>query len=299
MILVTGCFGYIGRLLCERLLNEGCSVRGLAFSDEVKTGVHSFDPRLDVWVGDITKKNTLTGIGKSVDVVYHLVGMHGLIEKMRELYVNGTKNLLRELSNSSIKRFIFVSNHAVYGECGDELITESRIVKSEHPFGKISIEAEKYVQFAIGQGVPAIILRVSEVYGPGKYNVFTMINKTGVSLLGDGNNFMSRIHIEDLLNLLVLAKSGLDVGNIYNLSDKLSIRQKEYYQEIEKKSGVKVRWIPAEEVSDRVKLGIHGLRMLSLRLCSDKVTEKLGYCFLYPDAHLGIDSMFNSYLRGE
>ena len=139
MILVTGCFGYIGRLLCERLLNEGCSVRGLAFSDEVKTGVHSFDPRLDVWVGDITKKNTLTGIGKSVDVVYHLVGMHGLIEKMRELYVNGTKNLLRELSNSSIKRFIFVSNHAVYGECGEELITESRIVKSEHPFGKISI----------------------------------------------------------------------------------------------------------------------------------------------------------------
>ncbi len=296
MILITGCGGYIGRRLALSLLNKGKKVRGLVFykntqnmSDLIKLG-------LEVWKGDLLNLETLDGICNDIDVVYHLAGSHSSsIESMSDLYIKGTKNLLDECNRFSVKSCIIASNGAVYGDHGDRVITEKCELKPTHPFGKITLDMENLAfKYHESKSTSTVILRISEVYGPDEYNFIKNRDWNNITLLGNGENFNSRIFIDDVIHMLELAPFRLSPGRAYNVTDNKAVRQRDFYMDLVKvMNGTAPRWIPLESIPDRIKLSIHGLRALSLRLSGEAITKELNYDLIFPTYKEGIEFLID------
>ncbi|PJI06515.1 MULTISPECIES: NAD-dependent epimerase/dehydratase family protein [Clostridium] len=296
MILITGCTGYIGKRLTSAMLKRGFKVRGLVPKSELNKAKPLVNKGMELWKGDLFDSNTLHGIGKNVKVVYHLAGLHSSVEKMNKLYVEGTKSLVNQLNNSSIEEFYFSSSGAVYGDYGDKLLTENYPPEPIHPFGVISANVEKFLlQLFNEKRFPCIIFRIGEVYGPGEYNPLKKASYSGLRGLGNGLNYTSKIHIEDLISILTTSPKKLKVGKIYNLVDDIPVLQKDFYNEIVKISGCPSPiWIPKDTVPERIKLSIHGLRMLSIRMSNASIKKNLNYKFIFPSYHEGLNNLIEN-----
>lgn len=297
MILITGCAGYIGSNLAERLIKDGFNVRGLILPEEMERVSHLVKIGLEVWKGDLLKPETLRGISRNVSIIYHLAGGHfSTVKKIEDIYVEGTRLILEDLNTTKIKAVVIASNGAVYGDCGQCVIKEDFILNPIHPFGRITLKMEQMLfEYQQKKGVPVIILRIAEVYGEGKYNFIKNASFQNLSLLGNGENYNSRIHIEDVLRVLKLAPSKLVPGEVYNVTDDLPVKQIEFYSEISEILGITLpRWIPMEDVTERIKLSIHGLRSLSLRMSGEKIKRALDLNLEFPTYKEGINYLLRN-----
>lgn len=294
MILVTGCSGYIGKRIVKVLLKNGNKVRGLVLKKQQDEVEELEKLGMEVFVGDLLCEDSLSGIGRDVDIVFHLAGLHSSIRNMVNLYVNGTEALFRALEGYPIKRFIFSSNSSVYGS----RITDSAVMAEEtnfpileHPFAEITKNSEEVVRREAKQNnIKYIILRIGEVYGEGKYNLLHKL-QFPFSLLGRGENYVSLIHVDDLINILMLSMTQLEEG-IFNVCDSHPCVQRDLYQYAARISGGCVpKWIGNEEIEERILQSIHGLKMLSIKMSNNKLCQDTGYKFCYPSYMEGLRSL--------
>ncbi|BCJ94849.1 epimerase [Anaerocolumna cellulosilytica] len=296
MILVTGCTGYLGSRLVTQLLNEGKKVRGLTLRSEYQKAEILKEKGMEVFIGDLLIPETLKGIGKDVKIVYHMAGLHSSVDKMERLYVNGTEALIDSIKASNLEAFIMASNGAVYGDCGDTLLEETYCVEPEHPFGKITMKAEKLLLKRFRDSMfPSVILRIGEVYGTDEYNPFKTVNSR-LKILGNGSNYISKVFCDDVIKILVLAPGKLKVGEIYNIVDDLPIKQQLYYEEICQLTNIPLpKWVPLDSVDERIRTSIHGLKALSLRMSNRYLKSTLNYKFLFESYDKGLRYLFNKF----
>jgi nucleoside-diphosphate-sugar epimerase len=285
VILVTGCTGYIGSRISLALLEAGETVRGLVLPSQEKQAVSLAGAGMEVWIGDLLAPETLRGIGDGVTTLYHMAGLHAAsIQRMEALYVQGTRHLVQACADSPLRACVILSNGAVYGDGGEEWLDERRAPSPTHPFGQITLRMEQLLLQAHQRThLPVFILRVAEVYGPGEYDLSRRVRATVVRLLGDGMNWTSLVHIDDLLAILMLAPDCLRPGGIYNVVDDLPVRQRDLYGDLTTQLGApQPKWIPLDTAPERLKISIHGLRALSLRMANDAITSSLEFAFRYP-----------------
>ncbi|MEM3399467.1 MAG: NAD-dependent epimerase/dehydratase family protein [Candidatus Micrarchaeia archaeon] len=198
--LVTGATGRIGRHLVQKLVSEGKSVRVLIRNE----GQAIFMPKGATPVyGDIRTYR----IDEDVDVVFHLAALvnhDAPLEKLLDINVNGTKNLLASCKN--VKRFIFCSTISVYGKkLKEKPANENTECGAKDPYGKSKLLAEKEV---INSAVEWSILRPGVVYGVGFDEGFIpaleLLEKGRMPLIGSGDNHIPLIHVSDVVNALIL-----------------------------------------------------------------------------------------------
>lgn len=293
--LITGCTGFIGSRLTKSFLQNGYSVRGLVMSDEVGKATDLVQLGMEQWVGDVLYPDTLLRIEEGIDVVYHFVGKHSSsITRMQETYVEGTRNLLDQLKHNTSCKFIVSSNGAVYGGYGDMILNEFVQPTPFHPFGLITLEMEKVInEYNQTYHIPTIILRISEIYGPHNYN-FVRQYCRNPQLIGDGSNYVSKIHIDDVVAVLIIAWKRLKPGTIYNLTDDLPVYQRDILDEIRKYMDIEqIKWIAPDELPERIRLGIHGLRTLSIRMSNNKIKQDCALQLKYPTYLEGIKYLVN------
>ncbi len=297
MILVTGCLGYIGKRVVKTLLRNGYKVRGLVMKKQREEAHELETLGMEVFIGDLFDEDSLTGIGEDIDIVFHLAGLHSSIKNMMKLYVDGTESLFHALECYPVKLFIFSSNASVHGTYLTNNATtteESEPLILEHPFAEITKNSEEVIQREAKRNhIKYIILRIGEVYGPDEYN---LLNKTHYlfSMLGNGENFVSLIHIDDVMNVLMLSMNGLNEG-IYNVCDSKPCVQKDLFQYAAKLSNkYEPKWIGNEDLEERILRSIHGLKMLSIRMSNDKLCKDTGYVFCYPSYKEGLNSLLIS-----
>lgn len=292
-VLITGCTGYIGSRLVYEILSRGYHVRGLVQDKDVETEcVSDLKKRgMEVWIGDLTQSDSIKGIGKDANILVHLAGLHSTVDKMTDLYVNGTRNLLNEIDEKKIEKIIFSSSGAVYGDRGSEILTEEVTLEPKHPFGIISNNAEEIIS-NYGKkraNVDTIIFRIGEVYGPGIYNPFNRISFQGLSAFGDGTDYSSYIEIEDVINIFMLAMNN-KIEGIFNLVDDMPVPRREFYQSISDLSGgIPIKWVNMDTLPERIRLSIHGLRMLSIRMSNNKIKDVLNYHFNTANCFVGME----------
>ncbi|MDE6252890.1 MAG: NAD(P)-dependent oxidoreductase [Lachnospiraceae bacterium] len=294
MILVTGCLGYIGNKIVRALLKEGYKVRGLVMKKQVKEADELKELGMEVFIGDLLYEDSLTGIGEDIDIVFHLAGIHSSVKNMEELYVNGTKTLFRVLECSPVRLIIFSSNASVYGSyiINNTVMTEeAEDLVIEHPFAEITKNAEEVIKREAGKNnVKYIILRIGEVYGYNKYNLIKKAQHP-FSMLGNGENYVSLIHIDDLINVLMLCIDGLEEG-VYNVCDSNPCVKKELFRYVAKLSNkYEPVWLDTNDIEERIMNSIHGLRMLSINMSNEKLCKRVGYKLLYKDYMEGLNSL--------
>lgn len=179
LAVVTGCAGFIGSHLVDRLLRAGYTVRGVDRRDPVAGGEAGFNlagalasPQFDFLAGDLLELD-LPGVLEGADYVLHLAarpGVRGGWERDFDEYVRenilATQRLLRACSGRKLRRFVLASTSAVYGAAPPPY-QEGGPTRPLSPYGMTKLAAEELVRMYGRQcGLNWSIVRYFTVYGP-------------------------------------------------------------------------------------------------------------------------------------
>ena len=266
-ILVTGCAGFIGSSLVDRLLNDGYIVVGIDnFNDY-------YDPKIKeenlyevyknsqfkIYREDILNFSTLQEIFKmeKPQKVVHLAARTGVRPSINNplLYskvnVEGTVNFLKLSADFGIKQFILGSSSSVYGN-------SKRIPFSEDdpcndiisPYGASKRAAELWVEsFYRTYGLKSLVLRFFTVYGPrGRPDmapaIFTkaIIEGKAINQFGDGTSSRDYTYIDDIVDGIVKSLERELDFEIINLGNNRPVTLSTFVETLEqvtnKKAGI-------------------------------------------------------------
>ena len=224
-ILVTGCAGFIGSHLVERLLNEGCSIIGIDdFNDyydpkikEKNISNFKSNPDFTLERFDIRNKDLVERLFSEYkpEIIVHLAARAGVRPSLKqpllyeEVNVLGTLNLLESARNNNCKKFIFGSSSSVYGENKNIPFKETEPdLKPISPYGVSKLTGEKYCHaYHHLYKLPIICLRFFTVYGPRQrpdlaIHKFTKLIDEGkpIPVFGDGNYKRDFTYITEIID---------------------------------------------------------------------------------------------------
>lgn len=227
-ILVTGGTGFIGSNLVKALTAKRKDVRCLIRNKSDITSLKGL--KLETVKGDLTDRHSLPEATKGVEIVYHLAAVTNLLGGKIDTYqlvnVDGTRNILEACLTAGVKKFIYFSSIVAAGPSyGGVPLDENSPCHPLTPYGKSKYEAEKIVlQFFRDYKLPVVIIRPSNVYGPGGLFGYVPIFIKGVDkkiffTIGSGNRLMSFCYIDNLIEAAILAEERFAPGQIYFISD--------------------------------------------------------------------------------
>lgn len=250
-VLVTGCAGFIGSNLVDRLLEHGYEVIGIdCFSDyypeEIKKeniSKASRNRNFKLIEEDILNMNEYP----EVDCVFHQAAQAGVRAswgKSFEIYtknnIEATQKLLEFYKNREIKKFVYASSSSVYGDA--ELpMREDFLLKPVSPYGVTKLAGENlcYLYWK-NYNIPTVSLRYFTVYGPRQrpdmaiYKfVKAILNNEKIPIFGDGTQMRDFTFVDDVVEANILAAESNITGEIFNIGGSSKISVGELIEKIE------------------------------------------------------------------
>ncbi len=163
--LITGAAGFLGSALANRLAREGHFILGL---DDCSTGDPAvLSPEVQFMRGDVNDRPKLWTLLQDVDCVYHLAARVAVPESVlypREynlVNVGGTVTLMEAMRDVGVRRVVFISSGAIYGEQNVQPLHEQMTPNPRSPYAVSKLAGEYYVR-TIGElwGIETVCLRV-------------------------------------------------------------------------------------------------------------------------------------------
>jgi 2-alkyl-3-oxoalkanoate reductase len=245
-IFVTGGNGFVGHHLVQSLLERGDRVRVLALPGEEVSRLE----RLGVVVhrGDICIPETLAAPMRGADAVLHLAAMMHVWRPMRDyvaVNVQGTENVCRAALSANVRRLVHMSSSSVYGMPERVRVDESfPLAPFEDPYPVSKAAGDRLVQRMIVQGLPAVIIRPDQIFGPGDRLHFGQIadrvRARRAIIVGRGDNALPLVYVADIVQGLLLA---LDhekaLGEAFNITNDAPLTQQELLDAIATEIGAK------------------------------------------------------------
>ncbi len=236
--LVTGGAGFIGSNITEKLVKLGKKVRVLDnFSTGLEEHIEPFQSKVDLIRGDIRDQDIVSKAMKNVEYVFHTAANRAVLKSVEnpsethEVNVTGTLNLLIAARDAKVKRFVFTSSSAVYGDTKKFPSKESDSMNPQSPYGASKVIGEEYCRlFSRSFGLDTVSLRYFNVYGPrqhpeSRYSlvipIFLDCLLKGISpeIHWDGKQSRDFVYVEDVVEANLLAIQGSKKGGaVYNIS---------------------------------------------------------------------------------
>lgn len=169
---ITGGTGCMGKPLIEKLITRGFKLNVLALPEDARRASLSSD--INVVTGSLNSDESLDALTKGCELVFHLAGKVHSIPKSRkeqkafyDINLHGTELLIHAAKQNGVKRIVFYSTVAVYGDTlqsvGDESLTRLGI----SAYAKSKALAEDLVLRSNKSGGPeGVVLRFPVAYGP-------------------------------------------------------------------------------------------------------------------------------------
>ncbi len=242
-VLVTGGTGFIGSNLVSSLLRQNYNVRVLARNRQVTEKIEG----VEIFEGDLTDFQSLSGIEDQVDIVVHCAGIMGKWgvseESLYRVNVQGTLNLLKKFSSTSISVFIHLSAGGVTGPVRGNVADETYVCMPVTPYEKSKFLGEKKVlELSEEMNIPVVVLRPTFTYGPGdphKTALFRAVKKGKFAFIGNGKSLNTPVYIDDLINGIILAIEKGRAGETYIIGGRSPVTKLELIYTISDELGVR------------------------------------------------------------
>lgn len=241
-VLVTGGAGFIGSHIVDRLIREGLEV---TIIDNFETGslanlAHRKEKNLHLVKGDIRDVGLLKNAMKDVEAVFHEAASVDIASSIRDpiltndINVGGTLNLLEASCDSGVKRFIFASSAAVYGNEEVAKKKEDDPLNPVSPYGVSKLAADSFVRtYHKIYGLQTVCLRYFNVYGPrqradvhgsygGVISIFInrLLKELPPLIYGDGQQTRDFVYVKDVVEANILALNRKDAsGEAFNIGN--------------------------------------------------------------------------------
>lgn len=231
-IIVTGGAGFIGSNLAEHLskTNDVTVIDDLSFGNEENLeGVNCKLVKVS-----ITDPSALAEQFENVEYVFHLAANASVQmsveqpEVVNRTNVEGTLNVLIAARNAGVKRLVFASSSAIYGDTPDIPKKEDQYPMPLSPYAVTKQTGELYCQaFNSAYGISTVSLRFFNVFGPrqdprSQYAAVVPIFMSKLSrneaptIFGDGEQIRDFVYVRDVVKGLEMAAES-DASGVYNI----------------------------------------------------------------------------------
>ncbi|NSX07842.1 SDR family oxidoreductase [Pseudomonas lini] len=271
-VLIAGC-GDVGSRLATQLLNSGWEVHGL------RRDVSRLPQGVIGVAGDLFNKDcpATWPIGAVDYLVYCAAATDHDEAGYRAAYIQGLQHVLEWLGDYGQvpNRLLFVSSSSVYGQQEGEWVDETSPAVAAGYSGRVMLEAE---QVARDSGIPASIVRLTGIYGPGREWLLTQVRR-GYRVAIDPPLYANRIHVDDAAGLLTFLLEadwrGVALDDVYIGVDDAPASLAEVVGWLREYLGV-TEW--AEDAS---------VRRAGSKRCSNARAKALGWVPKYPSFREG------------
>ena len=201
------------------------------------------------------------------------------------------KNFKDALKNTKSKWITYLSATSVYGDHNGEWVDEKSETKPLTLNGKNRLKAEiDWQVFSKENNLPLQIFRLSGIYS--KQNNILKRLKTGqAKIIKKEKHFFSRIHVEDIANILFAALQKFKANEVFNISDDKPASQEEVaiYGSILLKIN-KPNFLKIEDLEEGM---LKDFYKESKKVDNKKIKNFFNYQFIYPSYKEGLDSIIN------
>ena len=247
-VLVTGANGFLGSWVVRRLIDQGLDVKILhrSTSDLSELDGLNYESAL----GDVTNAASLIDATKDIDTVFHLAGVVAYMRSQRPIMeavnVDGTANVIEAVQKNKVRKLVHLSSVTAIGASFD-----GTPLNEESPFNlhhlnlgyfETKLAGEKLVTQAVKeQGLDAVILNPSTIYGPGdakkgSRGMQLKVARGKMPLYTSGG--VSVVSVEHTVDAILAAWEKGRTGERYILSGE-NITIKRLFEIIAKEAGVK------------------------------------------------------------
>ena len=255
-VLITGGAGFIGSHLAEHLLAARHSVRVL---DNLSTGKREnlpAHPRLEFVQGDIRDRSLVNDTARGMDAIVHLAAVASVQASVddptgtHETNFDGTLHLLEAARKEHIRRFLYASSAAVYGDNTRLPLVEAEILDPLSPYAADKLAGEYYLRFYHAKfGIATTAFRFFNIFGPrqdpsspysGVISIFIerVCRGEPVTVFGDGRQTRDFVYVGDLVELLAQALSRTETaGQVINVGRGRQCSLLELLETLEKLTG--------------------------------------------------------------
>ena len=240
---VTGGAGFIGSHIADELVARGYQV---AIIDDLSTGNKENiaallkQSNVEFIEGSIVDLSLLNKLVRGVDYVFHLAAIASVPRSVKnpqashEVNITGTLNVLLAARDTSVKKVIYASSCAVYGDTPTLPIKEEMLPNPQSPYAATKLAGEYYCQvFHQVYGLPTVCLRYFNVYGPrqdpdSQYAavipkfIRRVIDDKPPIIFGDGEQTRDFTFIIDVVEANILAAESEATG-VFNIGRGQSI----------------------------------------------------------------------------
>jgi len=237
-ILVTGGSGFIGSTLVDLLINEGHSVIVI---DDLSTGLSSNHNESATYINEdlcryIDHPEEIITVLKehNINTVYHLAASANVFlsinnpEKVYKINVLASIVLVRACKKTGVKKLVFASTAAVFGEPKYLPVDEDHDTSPISPYGLSKLGFEQYLNyFSIDTDMSITVFRLPNVYGPrqrpdlegGVIAIFYDLMKQSqpIHMFGDGHQTRDWVYVDDIANAFYKALKNHEKFNIFLL----------------------------------------------------------------------------------
>jgi UDP-glucose 4-epimerase len=243
-VLITGGAGFIGHHLAIAWRRRGANVLVL---DNFRTGKRENVDAVLAETGrdgftlieaSITDRAAVRDAMRGCEIVHHLAAQVSVPESVERpdecvaINVNGTLNVLEAARAERVRRVVFSSSAAVYGDDPRSPKTEDMLPAPKSPYGITKLDGELYLRmYSEMHGVPTVSLRYFNVFGPRQdpksmyaaaVPIFihrALANET-ITIYGDGEQTRDFVFVEDVAqaNMLAAERDGIGHGEVFNVA---------------------------------------------------------------------------------
>jgi len=258
--LVTGGSGFIGSNVVKLLLEKNYGVTVL---DNLSSGhisnIEKYIKNHDIEFikADIQNGEEVNKACNNKDVVFHLAACVGRQKSIdyptldSGTNIIGTINVLEGMKTHAVKRIVYSSSAAIFGELITPTVDENHPQNADSPYGVSKLAAEKMIlAYSNIYDITSVCLRYFNIYGVNQRfdaygNVIPIFakriyNNEKITIYGDGEQTRDFVNVKDVANANYLAATKAKTTGVFNLGSGGSISINKLAEMMQKISGIKV-----------------------------------------------------------
>lgn len=272
--------GYSAKALTELLLPQGWSVTGTTRATEKADAMRAAGVNAVVWPGN--------ALGAQLASATHLLISAGPNDQGDPVL----SQLRQEIAEAAphLQWVGYLSTTGVYGDHQGGWVDEQTPLAPSTKRGQLRVEAEAAWQgLAAETGLPLHIFRLAGIYGPGRGPFEKVRNGTARRIIKQGQVF-SRIHVEDIAQVLLASIKAPRAGAIYNLCDNDPAPPEDVIAHAANLLGMPVPPAVNFEEADMTPMA-RSFYAESKKVRNDLILTELGVELIYPDYQAGLEAL--------
>ncbi len=279
-------FGQVAKNFIKKLKDQGTAFKLITTSRE-ESKTKEFE-NINYESFQFTKegfdKNFLKRFEEADHILLSIAPIHGV-----DIVI---KNFKDNFKSNKLKWITYLSATSVYGNHNGEWVDENSETKPTSPNGVERLKVEKeWMQLATKFDLPFQIFRLSGIYS-NQFNILKRLKLGEAKIISKKNHFFSRIHVEDIANILSSSLNNFKKKEIYNISDNLPASAEEVAMYGVKLLGIdKPKTIEINEIESEM---LKNFYKDSKKVDNKKMKEFFNHKLKYPSYVEGLNYIFNN-----